>query len=138
MTPYPKARQARRPRKNETGEFSKGTAQIIVDRDVGRCAWCGGPLPQDRGPEPWQYQIQHRLPRASGGTTEPFVARASNGVAVHARCHQVIEVEDRAEAEALGFVIKHGLRRPTEIPIKHAVHGLVLLDDEGTWKRVAA
>lgn len=135
MTPYPKTKH-RRPQKNEDGEFSRGTVQLAIDRDLGCCAWCAAKLLGDRGAMPWQWQVHHRWPRAAGGTSEPFVARVSNAVPLHGECHRVIE-EHRTDAEALGFIIRHGIRRPPEVTIKHAVHGLVRLDDEGTWKVAA-
>lgn len=136
MNPYPKTRHSR-PKKNETGEFSRGTVQLAVDRDHGKCAWCAALLIGNRGPEPWNWQVHHRWPRAQGGTSEAFVARVSNAVPLHGKCHLVIE-ENRKESEALGFIIRHGIRRPPVVPIRHAVHGDALLDDEGSWKRVTA
>lgn len=135
MTPYPKTK--RRPSKNETGEFSRGTATLAVVRDLGLCAWCAALLVGDRGPMSWQWQVHHRWPRAAGGTSEAFVARVSNAVPLHGTCHLVIE-ENRTDAEKLGFIIRHGIRRPPAVPIQHKVHGLVRLTDEGSWERVAA
>jgi hypothetical protein len=40
---------------------------------------------------------------------------------------------DRARWTAAGFLVRQGVTRPTDVPIEHAVHGRVLLDDDGTW-----
>lgn len=123
----------RRPKKPD-GSFSRGTVQAIVDRDQGRCAWCHGLLLGERGPAPWQWQVHHRLARGGGGTSEPHIARASNGVALHGTCHAAIESE-RKDAEGKGFIIRHGIELPRMVPIQHAVHGLVRLRDDGTYDR---
>lgn len=136
MIPLPKTR--RRPFKREGGDFSAGIVQLAVDRDLRCCAWCAAKLVGDRGPMPWQWQVHHRWPRGSGGTSEPFVARVSNAIPLHGECHFVIEREMRDEATRMGFIIRHGIRQPPAVPIRHAVHGFVTLDDTGSWKRVDA
>jgi hypothetical protein len=53
-------------------------------------------------------------------------------------CHGRTETRDRARAYALGYAIRAGVRLPAEVPMLHAVHGWVLLDDEGGWVPVEA
>lgn len=53
-------------------------------------------------------------------------------------CHGRAETKDRARAYDLGFAVRSGVRPPAQIPILHAVHGWVLLDDQGGWVPVEA
>lgn len=117
-------------------DLSVFTPAVIADiwkRDRGRCAWCGKPIPPgaERG---WGWVIHHRQPRGSGGSPKlAYVGYASNGVLLHARCHDHIE-RFRAEAFDVGFIVSRiGITRPHEAPIKHAVYGWALLDTEGGY-----
>ena len=118
------------------GSFSRGTVQAIWDRDEGKCAWCGTPIVGERG---LNWSVHHREPRGMGGTTSGYVSRPSNGVLLHGSgttsCHAEVE-SDRAEAIEKGFLISRiGVERPANVPINHAVHGRVLLSDDGTIRR---
>lgn len=117
------------------GSFSRGTVQIIWDRDQGRCAWCGTPVHGARG---LNWSAHHRLPRGAGGTSDPTVGRPSNGVLLHGSgadgCHGFLE-SHREVAEEAGFIIRHGTETPRTVPIRHAVHGVVRLRDDGTFDR---
>lgn len=118
------------------GSFSRGTVQTIWDRDDGRCAWCGFKIVGERGVN---WSVQHREPRGMGGTTSGYVSRPSNGVLLHGSgttgCHFEVESK-RQEALDKGFLISRiGVERPSSVPIDHAVHGRVLLADDGTVRR---
>jgi hypothetical protein len=131
VNPKPK-KQPRRPAK-ETGAFSDGTVVTICDRDQGRCAACGTPVVGTRGVT---WAVHHRRPRGSGGTSEKYVARPSNGVLLHTSCHERKE-SHRDEATTTGFLVSAiGIARPSDVPILHAVHGWVRLDDDGGYTRV--
>lgn len=125
----------RRP-KQPDGSFSRGTVQAIWDRDKGCCAWCGTPITGERGVN---WSVHHREPRGMGGTTSGYVGRPSNGVLLHGTgtdgCHGYIE-QNRDEADDKGFLVSRiGIERPSNVRIEHAVHGLCLLNDDGTVRR---
>ncbi len=119
------------------GEFSAATVALIWKRDRGCCAWCGLRIRGDRGSD---WSVHHREPRGMGGSRRPHVSGAANGVLLHGSgttgCHGKVEA-DRAKALELGFLVSRiGVRRPAEVEIKHAVHGMVLMVDEGGKKRL--
>lgn len=73
-------------------------------------------------------QIHHRRPRGMGGTKRLDSARPSNGVLLHARCHQIIE-SNRTKAFEDGYLV-HQNQEPQSVPIR--IRGrLFLLDDFG-------
>ena len=114
------------------GEFSPATVALIWDRDRGLCAWGGGVIRGDRGAD---WSVHHREPRGMGGSRRRHVAGAANGLLLHghgvSRCHGRVEV-DRELAIAAGFLVSRlGVQRPCEVPVRHAVHGWVLLADVG-------
>ena len=65
-----------------------------------------------------------------GGSRESN--RLSNGVLLDSIINGLIESEAdwQAEAERRGIKVS-GYADPATVPIHHAVHGLVLLDDQG-------
>lgn len=112
--------------------FSAQTVMIILERDGYRCAWCGDPVHGERG---IAWSVHHRAPRSMGGTRRSWVNQAANGVLVHghgsAGCHGEIERE-RDMARNMGFLVSSiGNEPSSHVPIRHAVHGLCLLDDDG-------
>lgn len=112
--------------------FPAAVAAIIIERDQGRCAWCGNPVHGERGLD---WSIHHRRPRGAGGTSLAWVNRPANGVVVHGSgttgCHGEIEKE-RDMARNMGFLVSAiGTEPASHVPIVHAVHGTVLLDDAG-------
>lgn len=121
----------------KVGEFSKATVALIWDRDAGKCAWCGLPVFGERGRD---WSVHHREPRGSGGRGKrgDYVELPSNGVILHGSgttgCHGLIE-RRRTDAIAAGFLVSRiGQRRPNSVPIRHALHGLVHLRDDGSWQ----
>ncbi|QKW15327.1 HNH endonuclease [Verrucosispora sp. NA02020] len=120
------------PRLRDTGP-DKGTVATVVARDFGRCARCGGPVSGQRGVD---YSVHHRRARAMGGTVRPDTNEPQNllllcGSATSPDgCHHRVE-SSRAEAYELGFLVRQA-QDPAEVPVLHAVHGRVLLADDGT------
>lgn len=119
------------------GEFSKATVAAIVRRDGNCCALCGLPLSGERG---FDWSVHHRCPRGAGGTSVGWVGSAANGLLLHghgtAGCHGVVEA-NRARAGHDGFLLSRlGRATALVIPVRHAVHGWVVLDAEGGFERV--
>jgi len=65
------------------------------------------------------------------------VNRAANGVCLCNDCHAWVE-QHRTEAVRAGFIVS-ALRvmRPVDVPIRHALLGHVVLDDDGGWELAA-
>lgn len=117
--------------------FSKDAADKIIERDAGRCAWCGYLV---RGVRGIHWSIHHRRPRGKGGSSVTWVDMPANGVVVHGHgtqsCHGLIE-SNRDIAKGNGFLVSiNGIQLPSQVPIEHAVHGWVRLDDDGSFTRV--
>ena len=78
------------------------------DPGQARCECCGCFLGRDGG------QVQHRLARGSGGSSNPLVRSLANaallcGTSVTPSCHGDAESRDpKRDMEAKGFVIRHG------------------------------
>lgn len=127
------ARKPMRSRHRNTGPTPE-TVGIVAKRDQGSCAYCGGEILGERG---WDWSVQHRLRRGNGGTDREFVNLAGNLVLLcgsgTTKCHGLVE-GNPAWARQHGFRVDDGETLPADTPIEHAVHGRVLLDDEGgTW-----
>lgn len=126
------------------GEFSPDVVETIWNRDQGRCGMCGKQLDRDRRGAPGfagGWSIQHREARGKGGVkrkaARPWLTLPSNGLLMCgdgvSGCHGDVETKHRAWGLAFGFVVSvHRVRRPAEVPVKHAVHGWVRLLDDGT------
>lgn len=125
----------------KAGEFSAETVDLIWERDRGCCVDCGMPQVRERRGEAFGgWSLQHREARGQGGTKRggrPWLTLPSNGVVLCGTgvtgCHGRTETVDRARAFALGFAIRSGIRRPHEIPMRHALLGWVTLNDAGGW-----
>lgn len=132
----------------KVGEFPAGVVKLIWIRDQGACAMCGRSLVATRRGYPdyeGGWSVQHREARGKGGASRkygrvarPWLTLASNGVLMCGDgvtgCHGDVETRERARGFALGFVVSAiGVRRPASVPIKHAAHGWVTLDDVGGW-----
>jgi hypothetical protein len=107
----PKPKSAAR---KESGEFSRAvklaarTRAGNGDPDDSRCERCGCWLGRDGG------QVQHRLARGSGGSSNPLVSSLSNAALLCGTsltgCHG--EAESRRSDRGMkdkGFVIDHGV-----------------------------
>jgi len=105
----------------------KRLLKAITARDGHRCAWSG----QDTD----TLVPHHRANRGSGGY------KAGDGIAnlVWLDAHINGEIESVSEmaeiARGRGIKISK-FSTPAEQPIDHAVHGLVTLNDDGTWTAI--
>jgi hypothetical protein len=112
---------------------SPAVVELVWERDSGRCAACAGLCTGERG---FDWSLHHRMARRAGGTRRPFINLPGNLVLLHghgsALCHGDVE-RFRVTSESKGLVIRDGQWLPSQIPIEHAVHGRVLLDDSGGW-----
>lgn len=101
----------------------KATLRMLDERDGHRCAWTGA--------ESDTLVPQHR---AGGMGGSPSKHRASNVVWLDSVINGLIEsdIEMQREAYRRGIKISK-FEDPTQSPIEHAVHGRVVLDDEGGW-----
>lgn len=125
----------KRSRVRDTGP-SDEVVDAVLGRDSQRCAACGELVSGGRG---WGWSVHHRMARKRGGSTRPFINLPGNLVLLCGHgsvgCHFQVESE-RVWAEAAGFIVRDGVTVPAAVPISHAVHGLVLLGDEGGYQVV--
>jgi hypothetical protein len=112
-----------------TGE----TVMALFKRDEGRCALCGEPIRGNRG---WDWSCHHRTGRKRGGTLRRWINLPGNLVLLCGSgtvgCHFRVE-SNGLWARDNGFKVREGQHLPSAVPINHAVHGRVLLADDGTW-----
>jgi len=105
----------------------------VIDRDSGRCRWCG--LPVDLS----DYSLQHRRPRATGGSGRPDTNLPGNLCLVHGSattlCHGEMESR-RTLALARGFLVRQYGPLPAEVPLL-SPHGWIRLDDAGGFRPVS-
>ena len=124
-------------------EFKTATVEIVWQRDAGVCALCGMWL--NRLMRGFEWSVHHREDRGMGGVKRArkgrdqpraYLALAANGVLLCGDgvtgCHGAIT---RNEVPArLGFrVPRIGIRRPVDVPLLHALHGWVRLDNDGGY-----
>ncbi|REC98360.1 hypothetical protein DEU35_1460 [Microbacterium sp. AG157] len=128
-------------------EFKPEMVQDIWERDGGRCALCGLGLHWDLRGKPFErgWSVHHREDRGMGGVKRArkgreqpraYLALAANGVLLCGTgttgCHGKVTREELPER--LGFSVSRiGIRRPVDVPLLHALHGWVLLDNEGGY-----
>ena len=114
--------------------FTSETAATIVARDRGCCARCGAAVAQGSRGRDWA--IHHRAPRGRGGTRRAWVNMPGNGVVLCTACHEWIE-SHREEARTAGFLVSAiGVQVSADVAIRHALHGLVYLNDWGGVDRL--
>lgn len=120
----------------DTG-FPADVVELIWERDKGGCARCGrGLIRANRGLD---WAIHHREPRGRGGAGKrrTWVNLPANGVLLCSACHDWVEA-NRADAIDTGWLVSAlGRRRPVDVAIQHARHGLVHLDNQGEWELAA-
>ncbi len=114
---------------------TKKTVDRVIERDEGRCAYCGEEVWGQRG---FDWSVQHRRPAGIGGDPRAESHAAGNLVLLHghalSRCHGWAE-SHRTAAEELGLLIPtQAVQPPSTWPITHAVHGRVFLLDDGSWE----
>jgi hypothetical protein len=106
------------------------TLAVVYERDQGRCAACGLLIVGERSRD---WSLHHRRPAGMGGDRSPVSHSPANLVLLHGSgvdlCHGHVESQ-REESYDLGLLVHRGTD-PREAPIEHAVHGLVLLTEEG-------
>ncbi|MGX9346613.1 HNH endonuclease [Microbacterium sp. KNMS] len=108
---------------------------LVIARDQGCCARCGRHVAGMQRGRFWS--IHHRRPRGSGGSSLTWVNGAANllilcGSGVTG-CHGEVESR-RASARMDGFLIPlNGVQVAEDVPVRHALHGLARLTDDGGW-----
>lgn len=121
----------RRTGRRDTGP-AKSTRVLVLERDEYRCAVCG------IGVLEIPFNIHHRRNRGSGGSSDPAINAPSNLLTVCGTgttgCHGWIG-SSPAEALEHGYVVSLNSREAaTDVPVVHAVHGVVYLLDDGTLR----
>ena len=107
----------------------KALVRRLIDRDGWSCAWHG----KDCDPE--TLVVQHRANRGMGGRKS--LNRLSNLILLDSHTNGLIESHAPTASEALARGIKiSSYAEPSEVRIDHATHGLVWLNDDGTFKPV--
>jgi hypothetical protein len=86
----------------------------VLARSGGACERCGRNLQASI----FGYSVHHRLARGMGGTKTPddayrLVVLCGSGVT---GCHGWVE-SNRAAAEAQGWLIRHGVTKPIDVPV---------------------
>lgn len=111
-----------------SGEFAPVIRRLILDRDLGRCAWCGRPFGD-------ALNIHHRVLRSQGGK-----GIASNGISLcgsgttgcHGEAHH-----NRLWAEESGLIVP-SWQDPAEVPVVTWRGRYLLLDIEPWVRRLDA
>lgn len=124
-----------------SAEFSRAVVDLILERDMHSCVRCGMGVGDLRGMD---FSIQHRRARGAGGSVLPDTALPSNGVilcgSATTKCHAEVE-RRRVEDEIAGYWAPQlAGGKPvvmTTVPLHHAAHGWILLDDFGGFDRIA-
>jgi len=99
------------------------TLMMLDDRDGHRSAWTGNDVDT--------LVPQHRVGGMGGSPSKHL---ASNVVWLESDINGFIEADVEWQREAFRRGIKVSrFQDPAVVPIEHAVHGRVLLDDEGGW-----
>lgn len=122
------AKPAWKPKRwTDTGPDAE-TVDVVLARDEWKCACCGDPLYGHRGSE---WCIAHRKLRAQGVDNGPANLYASC-VGCERETHRGPE-----RARQAGWMLR-STENPEEIPMEHAVHGTVLLDNDGGFAVIQA
>jgi hypothetical protein len=104
------------------------TVMVVLKRDNWKCACCGDRIYGDRGSE---WCIGHRKLRAHGVDNRPanlFVSCMACERETHAGPER---------ARQAGWMLR-STEDPEEVPMEHAVHGTVLLDNNGGYAVIHA
>lgn len=121
----------KRTRQRATGPDT-ATRLIVEHRFGGRCCRCGQVAQVGVGPS---ASVQHRTPRAMGGTSRPEINWPCNLVWVCGTgttfCHGHMESE-RTEAYEAGWLVRHGVDPATRALLLWN-GSRVLLDNDGGW-----
>lgn len=112
---------------------NESTVMLVWERDRGRCARCGASIRGERGQS---WSVHHRVPRGSGGAKHvPWMNLAANLLLLCGSgttgCHGWIEAH-RSEAISKGWLmLRNSYLIPEDVEVHHAIHGVVLLNDQG-------
>lgn len=118
--------------RRDTG-FPPWVAEVIVERDGGCCARCGLAVSHlQRG---FAWSIHHRRPRGRGGAKDAWINEPANGVVLCQKDHDDVE-RHRDVAYDTGWLIHRGIATAESIPLVHAIHGYVYLDNMGGYERL--
>lgn len=107
----------------------RGVRALVAARDRGQCVRCGKRA----------TSVHHRRNRGKGGTSSASTNCASNLVSTcgdgTTGCHGWIE-HNRAAAEAAGWIVRHGVTSPADVPVQVHRHGLVHLTADGRYSPI--
>lgn len=110
----------------------RATRELVLERDEFSCAACGDYVVFDR------FSIHHRRNRGSGGSSLPEINAPSNLLTVCGSgttgCHGRIGDRPMLACDMVWSVPLNSVQAPAQVPVHHAVFGLVLLDDDGGWE----
>lgn len=124
---------ATRRRPKDTGP-SKAVTIAVLERDAYCCFVCGGALWGERG---YDFSLQHRRARGSGGSRRPDTNQPQNLISVCGSatspggCHSSIESR-RSWARENGWAIRQS-ENPLELPVLHWQMRLIFLRADGSW-----
>lgn len=122
--------------RRDTG-FPPTVVLAIVERDRGCCARCGTPVDHlERGVA---WSIHHRRARGMGGARDAWINEPANGAVLCGSgvtgCHGWVE-KHRDVAYETGWLIRRGIATAETVPLVHALHGYVLLNNMGGYERL--
>jgi hypothetical protein len=129
----PLRRTPMRRRWRDTGP-DEATREQVGARDIWCCVVCGRHLGASGS------TLHHRRNRGSGGSSDPAINRPSNLLTVCGSgttgCHGWI-TNRPGEARDAGYVVSlNSTDNPRDVPVRHALYGLVYLDDNGGFEHV--
>jgi hypothetical protein len=134
--PLKRHKPLRTSREKRTGRRDTGPARptrlTVLERDEYRCSVCGQSVLEI------PFNIHHRRNRGAGGSSDPAINAPSNLLTVCGTgttgCHGWIG-SSPAEALEHGYTVSLNSREATtDVPVVHAVHGVVYLLDDGALR----
>ncbi|MFJ1539349.1 hypothetical protein ACIODS_12470 [Micromonospora chalcea] len=109
------------------------TVALVIERDRGCCVRCGRHVAG--GVRGRDFSIQHRRARGAGGTRRADTNMPQSLIVLCGSattgCHDHVE-RNRVEARGFGWAVRQS-DDPAVVPVRHAVHGLVLLAADGSF-----
>jgi hypothetical protein len=135
-TPLRRRTSLRTSKEKRSGRRDTGpdrtTRELVLERDDYRCAVCGDSIVGGV-----RSIHHHRRNRGSGGSSDPAINAPSNLLTVcgdgTSGCHGWIGANPD-EAMDAGFAVSlNSSDAPAQVPVDHAVYGLVYLRDDGEF-----